>query len=50
MSVARVAAHPDYSSAGANKFLPEVWSAKMARKYYNKTVLTYICNNDHEGK
>lgn len=50
MSTVRVAGHPDYSSAGQSKFIPEVWSSKMAKKYYKKTVLTAICNTDYEGE
>ncbi|HLA29309.1 MAG: hypothetical protein UU10_C0041G0006 [Parcubacteria group bacterium GW2011_GWF1_40_6] len=49
MGFSRAAGYPDFSSAGTNKFIPQVWSSKMARKYYNKTVLTYIANNDYEG-
>jgi hypothetical protein len=44
MSLTRVAGQPDYSSAGTSKFIPEVWSAKLAKKYYKKTVLTAITN------
>jgi hypothetical protein len=50
MSTPRVAGHPNYSSDGTSKFIPEVWSAKMAKKYYKKTVLTAICNTDYEGE
>lgn len=50
MSLSRVAGHPDYTRAGASKWLPEVWSTKIAKKYYNKTVLTYIANTDWEGE
>jgi hypothetical protein len=50
MSLDRVAGHPDYTNDGSSKFIPVIWSAKVAKKYYNKTVLTYICNTDHEGE
>ena len=50
MSIPRVAGNPDYSSAGSSKFIPEVWSAKLAKKYYKKTVLTAITNTAWEGK
>jgi hypothetical protein len=50
MSTTRAAGHPDYSSAGTSKFIPEVWSSKMAKKYYKKTILTAICNTDYEGE
>lgn len=46
MSTQRVAGHPDYSSAGTSKFIPEIWSSKMAKKYYKKTVITAITNTD----
>jgi hypothetical protein len=46
MSVNRVAGHPDFSSAGTTGFIPEIWSAKLAKKYYKKTVITAICNTD----
>ena len=49
MSTARIAGHPDYSSAGTSKFIAEVWSSKMAKKYYKRTVLTAITNTAYEG-
>jgi len=50
MSTPRVAGHPDYSSEGTSGFIPEVWSAKLAKKYYKRTVLTAITNTDYEGE
>jgi len=50
MSTNRVAGHPDYSSSGTSAFIPEVWSSKLQKKYYTKTVLTAICNTDWEGE
>ncbi len=50
MSVNRVSGHPDYSSAGTNGFIPEIWSKKLQVKYYKKTVLTAICNTMWEGE
>lgn len=50
MSTTRVAGHPDYSSEGTSKFIPEVWSSKLAKKYYKRTVLTAITNTDYEGE
>jgi hypothetical protein len=50
MSVARAAGHPDYSSAGTSKFLPEIWSSKILKKYYTKAIATALCNTDHEGE
>jgi len=46
----RVAGHPDYSSSGTSKFNPAVWSSKIAKKYYKRTVLTAITNTDYEGE
>lgn len=46
MSNPRAAGHPDYTSAGTSKFIPEVWSSKIAKKYYKKTVITAITNTD----
>ena len=46
MSTPRVSGHPDYSSDGSSKFIPSVWSSKLAKKYYKKTVLTAITNTD----
>jgi len=50
MSVARVPGHPDYSSAGTSKFIPEIWSTKLIEKWYDATVLTHISNTNYEGK
>jgi hypothetical protein len=50
MSLARVAGHPDYSSAGTSKFIPEIWSGKLLVKYYDATVLAAISNTDYEGE
>ena len=50
MSVARVAGHPDYSSAGTSDFIPEVWSSKLIEKLYDATVLSVISNTDYEGE
>jgi hypothetical protein len=46
MGYPRVSGHPDYSDAGSSKFIPAVWSSKLAKKYYKKTVLTAITNTD----
>ena len=50
MSVDRVGGHPDYSSAGISKFLPEIWSSKILKKYYTKTVFSQIANTLYEGE
>ena len=36
--------------AYAGKFIPEIWSGKMAVKFYLATTLTEITNNDWEGE
>jgi hypothetical protein len=50
MGVSRVAGHPDYTSAGTSKFIPEVWSSKILKKFYTQVMATAICNTDHEGE
>jgi hypothetical protein len=50
MPYTTVAGHPDYSSTGINQFIPQVWSGKMQRKFYDSTVLSSICNTDYEGR
>jgi hypothetical protein len=50
MAVGRVAGHPNYSSDGTSKFIPEVWSGKLIKKFYDATVLTAISNTDYEGE
>jgi len=50
MGVSRVAGHPDYTSAGTSKFIPELWSTKILKKYYMKTVFTQIANTSYEGE
>lgn len=32
------------------KFIPEIWSGKLAVKFYASTVLTQVTNNDWEGE
>lgn len=31
-------------------FIPEIWSKKMLKKFYNSTVLTEVTNTDYEGE
>jgi hypothetical protein len=42
--------HPDYSSTGAYKFVPQIWSGKMIVKFYDYTCLSKITNTDYEGE
>lgn len=44
------AGHPDYSSTGTNKFIPQIWSAKLVVKFYAATVFGEIANTDYEGE
>lgn len=46
----RAGGYPDYSSGGASKFIPEIWSGKMVEKFYASTVFAEISNNDYEGE
>ena len=50
MSVGRAAGHPDYTSAGTSKFIPEIWSGKLLDKFYTATVYSEIANTDYEGE
>jgi hypothetical protein len=50
MAVPRVPGHPDYSSTGTSKFIPEIWSSKLIEKLYDVTVLPAISNTDYEGE
>lgn len=42
--------HPDYSSTGTPKFIPQLWAGKMIVKWYDSTVLSKITNTDYEGQ
>jgi hypothetical protein len=42
--------HPNYSSSGTAKFIPEIWSGKLIANLYDATVLNAICNTDYEGE
>jgi hypothetical protein len=50
MSLDRAAGHPNYSSDGTNKFIPEIWSGKLIEKFYAATVFGAIANTDYEGE
>lgn len=50
MGVPRTTNLPDYGPAGASKFIPEVWSGKLAEKFYKTTVFGEICSTDYEGE
>ena len=42
--------HPNYSSSGTSKFIPEIWSGKLLVKFYMSTVFGEIANTDYEGE
>jgi hypothetical protein len=42
--------HPDYSSTGTSKWIPQIWSTKLVGKFYKQTVFAAICNTDYEGE
>jgi hypothetical protein len=44
------AQYPDYTSAGASKFIPELWSGKLLEKFYGQSVFGEVCNTDYEGE
>jgi len=50
MAFPRVPGHPDYSSSGTAKFIPEIWSGKLVVNLYDATVLAAITNTDYEGE
>lgn len=47
---ARHASHPDYSSSGDAKFIPEIWSGKLVTKFYDTTVFGEIASTDYQGE
>lgn len=44
------AGHPDYSSAGDNQFIPQIWSGLMVEKFYPSTVIGDIANTNYQGE
>lgn len=42
--------HPDYSSTGTSKWIPQIWSTKLVGKFYKSTVFAAISNTDYEGE
>lgn len=41
---------PNYSSTGTTKWIPEIWSTKLIRKFYDSTLLAAISNTEYEGE
>ncbi len=41
--------NPDYSSTGSTKYIPSVYSALLIKKFYPKTISSFISNTDYEG-
>lgn len=50
MAFPKVVGHPEYGSTGTSKFIPEIWSGKLQKKFYDATVLAAISNTDYEGE
>lgn len=48
--VARAVGTPNYSSGGAQGFIPQIWSGKLIEKLYKSTVFNAIANTDYEGE
>jgi hypothetical protein len=46
----RAGGHPDYSSTGTIGFIPAIWSANMAPKFYEATVFGAVANTNWEGE
>lgn len=42
--------HPDFSSTGTSKLIPQIWSSKLVPKFYRTTVFGEITNTDYEGE
>ena len=49
MAYPKAGAHPDYTNTGS-KFIPEIWSGKILKKFYDYTLLSKITNTDYEGE
>jgi hypothetical protein len=49
MTVAAAVGYPQYGGA-SRTFIPEIWSTKLAVKYYEGSVLQQIANTDYEGE
>lgn len=45
-----VPGHPDYSSNGATRYIPAIYSKLLVKKYYASTLLTEISNTNYEGE
>lgn len=39
-----------YGAGGTSRFIPEIWSGRLAVKFYKSTCLSEITNNDWEGE
>lgn len=50
MAITRVAGSPDYTNAGASRFIPEIWSGKLVEKFYTATVFAAISNTEYQGE
>lgn len=43
-------AYPSYDSAGSYRYVPEIFSKKMLRNFYETTAFNLIANTDYEGE
>ena len=50
MGLGLAAGHPNYSSDGDTKFIPEIWSTNLLVKFYAATVFGDITNTEYEGE
>ncbi len=41
--------NPDYSSTGATKYIPSIYSALLVKKFYPQTIFGRISQTDYEG-
>jgi len=48
--VGRAPGQPDYSSAGAGRYTPQIYAQKTLIKFYLTTVFGEIANTDYEGE
>lgn len=42
--------YPSYASDSTSKFIPEIWSKKMLRNFYEMTAFSECANTDYEGE
>ena len=50
MAFPKTQGYPDYTTAGTNIFIPEIFSSKLLEKFYSATVFGEIANTVYEGE